>query len=100
MQTAKTSSPLPLSQKEYWQGVSEEAKAFVRRCLTIDPTNRPTAKELLEDAWLKDVEDYSVQTPRGSATDLLPQVRKAFDARKTCTSRRLRPLTHSEAYGL
>ncbi|KAJ9099921.1 hypothetical protein QFC21_003926 [Naganishia friedmannii] len=69
--------------KEYWQGVSEEAKAFVRKCLTIDPTNRPTAEELLHDPWLKNVEEHYVATPQGSATDLLPQVRKAFDARKT-----------------
>ncbi|KAJ9093463.1 hypothetical protein QFC19_008322 [Naganishia cerealis] len=69
--------------KEYWQGVSAEAKAFVRKCLTIDPTNRPTAGELLQDTWLKNVEEHYVATPQGSATDLLPNVRKAFDARKT-----------------
>jgi serine/threonine protein kinase len=73
-------------QKEYWQGVSEQAKTFVRNCLTIDPTNRPTAEELLQDSWLQNVEDHYVATPQGSATDLLPQVKKAFDARKTCTS--------------
>jgi serine/threonine-protein kinase SRPK3 len=27
---------------------------FMRRCLTIDPSARPTASELLEDNWLKD----------------------------------------------
>ncbi|KAI5452451.1 Calcium/calmodulin-dependent protein kinase type I [Naganishia albida] len=69
--------------KEYWQGVSEQAREFVRKCLTIDPTNRPTAEELLQDPWLKDVEEHYVATPQGSATDLLPQVKKAFDARKT-----------------
>ncbi|CCM06689.1 uncharacterized protein FIBRA_08976 [Fibroporia radiculosa] len=30
------------------------AAAFIRRCLTMDPEKRPTAKELLEDEWLKD----------------------------------------------
>jgi serine/threonine-protein kinase SRPK3 len=28
--------------------------AFIRRCLTIDPNQRPTALELLDDEWLKD----------------------------------------------
>ena len=30
------------------------AAAFIRRCLVIDPVARPTAKELLEDEWLRD----------------------------------------------
>jgi len=71
---------------EYWRGVSEEARQFVRKCLTVDPTNRPTIGELLEDPWLKDVAEHYVQDPKsasGAAMDLLPQVRKAFDARKT-----------------
>lgn len=29
------------------------AAAFIRKCLTIDPHERPTALELLEDEWLK-----------------------------------------------
>lgn len=29
------------------------AAAFIRRCLTIDPSARPTALELLGDEWLK-----------------------------------------------
>ncbi|OCH93607.1 hypothetical protein OBBRIDRAFT_811058 [Obba rivulosa] len=28
--------------------------AFIRRCLTIDPRDRPTAQQLLEDGWLRD----------------------------------------------
>jgi serine/threonine protein kinase len=76
-------------QVEYWRGVSEEARQFVRKCLTVDPTNRPTIGELLEDPWLKDVTEHYVQDPKsatGAAMDLLPQVKKAFDARKTCES--------------
>ena len=33
---------------EYWANVSETAKDFVKECLTIDPTSRPTAAEALE----------------------------------------------------
>jgi serine/threonine protein kinase len=67
------------SQAEYWQGVSDTAREFVRACLTIDPTNRPTADELLTHPWLKaDASDKAV--------DLLPNVKAAFDAKKTCKS--------------
>jgi serine/threonine-protein kinase SRPK3 len=29
--------------------------AFIERCLRLDPKNRPSAEELLEDEWWKDV---------------------------------------------
>jgi len=62
---------------EYWAGVSDTAKQFVKSCLTIDPSNRPTSDELLNHPWLKD----------GASTknvDLLPNVKSAFNAKKTC----------------
>jgi serine/threonine-protein kinase SRPK3 len=31
------------------------AAAFIRRCLTIDPSVRPNASELLHDEWLIDI---------------------------------------------
>ncbi|CRK24593.1 hypothetical protein BN1723_018168, partial [Verticillium longisporum] len=37
---------------EYWRGVSEDAKDFVRRCLTVDATKRPTAHEALQHAFV------------------------------------------------
>lgn len=80
-------SLIPPRQVEYWQGVSADAKSFVRKCLTVDPTNRPTVAELLVDPWLKDVRDSYVPAANGVPVDLLPQVKKAFDARKTCASR-------------
>jgi len=64
-------------QEEYWAGVSDTAKQFVKSCLTIDPSNRPTSDELLNHPWLKD----------GASTknvDLLPNVKSAFNAKKTC----------------
>lgn len=66
-------------QAEYWQGVSDTAREFVRSCLTIDPTNRPTADELLNHPWLK-------TNASDKAVDLLPSVKAAFDAKKTCKS--------------
>ncbi|OCF38315.1 CAMK/CAMK1 protein kinase [Kwoniella heveanensis CBS 569] len=71
---------------EYWSGVSDTARDFVRKCLTIDPTNRPTAQHLLEHKWLKAGEESFVKDPTspvGSAVDLLPNVKAAFDAKKT-----------------
>ncbi|GLB44360.1 putative protein kinase domain containing protein [Lyophyllum shimeji] len=32
------------------------AAAFIRRCLTIDPSARPSASDLLQDQWLRDIE--------------------------------------------
>lgn len=35
-----------------WDGISEEAKNFIRRLLTKDPSKRPTAEEAHNDEWL------------------------------------------------
>ena len=61
--------------KEYWDAVSDVAKDFVKRCLTVDPSSRITAKEALKHPWLEGVADKD--------EDLLPNVRKAFNARKS-----------------
>lgn len=34
---------------------SQPAKAFIERCLSVDPAARPTAEELLDDPWLAGV---------------------------------------------
>ena len=38
--------------KPYWDPISEEAKAFVRRMLVADPKKRATCSDLLKDPWL------------------------------------------------
>jgi len=38
--------------KPYWDPISAEAKAFVKRMLTVDPAKRPSAEELMADPWL------------------------------------------------
>lgn len=68
---------------EYWANVSETAKDFVRDCLTIDPASRPTADEALRHKWLASTEPHYVEDASGNMTNLLPQIQKAFDARKT-----------------
>ncbi|KAJ6629385.1 kinase-like domain-containing protein [Mycena sp. CBHHK59/15] len=37
---------------KYWKNVSDEAKAFIKRLLNLDPAERPTAAAALEDPWL------------------------------------------------
>eukprot|EP00796_Vickermania_ingenoplastis_P010295 gene10295-7197_t len=37
-----------------WTHVSEEGRAFVKKCLDPNPVTRPSAAELLEDMWLVD----------------------------------------------
>ncbi|PPQ70548.1 hypothetical protein CVT26_013135 [Gymnopilus dilepis] len=71
--------------EEYWQNVSETAKDFVRTCLTLDPVQRPTAAQALQHKWLASEEPHFVPDPTredGGPADLLPNVMKAFNAKK------------------
>jgi calcium/calmodulin-dependent protein kinase I len=52
------------------------ARDFVRKCLTIDPTQRMTAHQALQHPFL--VEDVGAKE-----ADLLPNVKKNFNARRT-----------------
>ena len=61
---------------EYWRGVSEDARKFIKRCLTIDPTQRMTAHEALSHPFV--AEEHEAKE-----ADLLPVVKKNFNARRT-----------------
>ncbi|OAF57560.1 hypothetical protein VC83_04688 [Pseudogymnoascus destructans] len=63
----------------FWRGVSVSAKDFVSRCLTVDPSARPTAQEALAHPFLaaRPAEEQEGQS------DLLPTLRKNFNARRT-----------------
>ncbi|RDW73898.1 putative calmodulin-dependent protein kinase [Coleophoma crateriformis] len=65
---------------EYWRGVSLSAREFIKRCLTIDPTQRLTAHEALSHPFVSGIETTAKGT-KGS--DLLPVVKKNFNARRT-----------------
>jgi len=71
---------------EYWENVSDTAKDFVRYCLTVDPKARPTAAQALKHKWLADEAPHFVLNSEGAPADLLPNVKKAFDAKQLCTS--------------
>lgn len=70
------------SPAEYWHGVSQAARDFIRRCLTIDPKGRMTAHEALQHPWI-DPPYKTDATYVGSGQDLLPTVKKNFNARRT-----------------
>jgi calcium/calmodulin-dependent protein kinase I len=59
--------------KEYWSEVSHLAKDFISRLLVVDPSKRMTAAEALKHPWLQTT----------SKVDVLPNVRKNFNAKKT-----------------
>ncbi|KAG6853399.1 hypothetical protein C0991_004732 [Blastosporella zonata] len=68
---------------EYWANVSETAKDFVRSCLTLDAAKRPTAADVLNHKWLADEKPHFVADPSsGAPADLLPHVKKAFNAKQ------------------
>ncbi|KAJ3774335.1 kinase-like domain-containing protein [Lentinula raphanica] len=69
---------------EYWANVSQTAREFIQWCLTIDPNERPTADECLGHKWLASATPHFVpdpESPTGGPTDLLPHVKKAFNAK-------------------
>ena len=81
-----------LSLEEYWENVSDTAKDFVTYCLTVDPRTRPTAHDCLQHKWLASELPHFVpdpESPSGLPKDLLPTIRKGFNAKKTCA-----PLSH------
>jgi calcium/calmodulin-dependent protein kinase I len=70
---------------EYWRGVSDAAKDFIRRCLTIDPAKRMTAHEALQHPFVADWAHGAGADGADGAkgANLLPTVKKNFNARRT-----------------
>lgn len=60
-------------QKPYWDNISDKAKNFILRAMTLEPHRRPTAEELLKDEWITSAVKQT--------KDLLPGVKKAYNAR-------------------
>lgn len=63
---------------EYWRGVSAPAKEFIQKCLTIDPAQRITAHQALQHPFVS-----GEQLPAEGAENLLPAIKKNFNARRT-----------------
>ncbi|KAI0689813.1 Pkinase-domain-containing protein [Cerioporus squamosus] len=71
--------------EEYWAGVSETARDFVKECLTIDPTSRPTAAEALQHPWLASDKPHFVpdpESPSGRPTDCCRTSRRRSTRRR------------------
>lgn len=62
---------------EYWRNVSLSARRFIQQCLTIDPNARMTSHQALTHPWITGEEEG------GDKADLLPIVKKNFNARRT-----------------
>lgn len=67
---------------EYWRNVSQVARDFIKRCLTIDPHQRLTAHQALQHPWMNPEDPTSPQKSE-NGEDLLPTVKKNFNARRT-----------------
>lgn len=73
---------------EFWRGISQSAREFIKRCLTVDPVQRMTSHQALQHPWIKVLDPLSPQQqnrgPHGHGEeDLLPVVKKNFNARRT-----------------
>ena len=69
---------------EYWRNVSTAARDFIKKCLTIDPKQRMTAHQALQHPWINSEDPMSPEQQKsGGAEDLLPTVKKNFNARRT-----------------
>lgn len=106
---------------EYWRSVSLVAREFIKRCLTVDPQARMTAHEALSHPFV-DWEKRREMIERGELPgqgvggaaggigmgrggDLLPIVKKNFNARRTLhaaidTIRAINKLREGGATGL
>lgn len=67
---------------EYWRSVSSNAREFIKRCLTIDPKARMTAHQALSHPFVSEG-SHRGEGEDGSGNDLLPIVKKNFNARRT-----------------
>jgi len=68
---------------EYWRGVSLSARDFIKRCLTIDPKARMTTHEALSHRFVSEELSRGGKDEEGGGGDLLPIVKKNFNARRT-----------------
>lgn len=67
--------------------MSNTAREFVSACLTVNPTQRPTAAELLQHRWLADETPHFVpdpNSPTGGPRDLLPHIQKRLAGKARC----------------
>lgn len=57
--------------KDIWDGISVEAKTFVRRLLTKDPDKRPSACEAQQDEWILKCDTMDVEKSKALSPKLV-----------------------------
>ncbi|KAL1923832.1 uncharacterized protein VTP21DRAFT_8812 [Calcarisporiella thermophila] len=62
---------------ETWDEISAHAKDFIDNLLVLDPTRRMTPRQALQHPWIVDTHRPEIER------DLLPKIRKNFNARRT-----------------
>jgi serine/threonine protein kinase len=67
----------------YRANVSKTARDFVKKCLTVDPSRRPTVEQLLKHKWLANATSHIVADPAVQPVNLLLSVQKELVTRKT-----------------
>jgi serine/threonine protein kinase len=84
---------------EHWSQISDEAKDFIRTCLSPDPRDRPSARDALRHPWLNRTPATHADALLHSttelhhahpSTDLLPALSKTFSPK-----RRFRRVVHT-----
>lgn len=68
---------------EYWRSVTPTARDFINGCLTIDPNARMTAHQALSHPFVAEPLDTAFDVDGTGARDLLPMIKKNFNARRT-----------------
>lgn len=63
----------------YWQGVSQDARDFINKLLTVNPAERMTASQAMGHTWLAS----GAVRETGEQRDLLPDIKSAFNAKRT-----------------
>lgn len=63
--------------ERYWRDVSLPARELILKCLSINPQDRCTVKELLEDPWLAPIKCHAAD----KSADLLENIKSGFNAR-------------------
>lgn len=72
--------------QEYWKNVSNLARDFIAKCLTVSSEERLTSQAALAHPWFESVGEPGVVDPashNGETQNLLPQLKRQFDAKKT-----------------
>lgn len=77
--------------KEQWDNISDEAKDFIRKCLSPEPKDRPTCREALQHPWLnktpathEEAVEHATEVLHHTnpEADLLPLLKDGFDAKR------------------